>query len=240
MKGINLQPARVHKFATGLLETKSIPQEPPWYNVIGRFPPTEILTRTLPTQLRPPKVHSRTRKPSKMFRPQIIEYEEDKLRREFYSDHPWELARPRVVLENDGTDSNNYDWSHIEQLGKPLDGESVVQRQLWLIENEGMTKTAAYDKARKEFYDLRQSEDIERRVTREEALWYGATFGPGPNEWGMAIENKMYDSWKAWAARKLEEIELKKEAGVYHDIDINEGIEEREDSINTSEIPATL
>jgi small subunit ribosomal protein S23 len=66
---------------------------------------------------------SRTRKPSKMFRPQPIEYEEDRLRKEFYSDHPWELARPRVVLENDGKDGQRYDWSSIQQRGKPLDGE---------------------------------------------------------------------------------------------------------------------
>lgn len=58
-----------------------------------------------------------------MFKPQTIEYEEDQLRREFYSDHPWELARPRIVLENDGRDSQRCDWSRIQQLGRPLNGE---------------------------------------------------------------------------------------------------------------------
>jgi small subunit ribosomal protein S23 len=58
-----------------------------------------------------------------MFKPQPIEYEEDQLRREFYSDHPWELARPRIVLENDGRDGQKCDWSRIQQLGRPLNGE---------------------------------------------------------------------------------------------------------------------
>ena len=58
-----------------------------------------------------------------MFKPQLIEYEEDRLRREFYGDHPWELARPRVVLENDGKDGQRCDWSRIQQLGRPLNGE---------------------------------------------------------------------------------------------------------------------
>jgi small subunit ribosomal protein S23 len=74
-------------------------------------------------QHREVKINSRIRKPSKMFKPQPIEYEEDQLRREFYSDHPWELARPRIVLENDGRDGQKCDWSRIQQLGRPLNGE---------------------------------------------------------------------------------------------------------------------
>lgn len=223
MRGLNLQSTRVHQVATRLLESKSILHEPPWYNAIGRFPPGELMTRTQPVQHHVSKPHPKTRKPSKMFRPQNIEYEEDKLRREFYSDHPWELARPRVVLETDGKDSYMYNWENIEQINKPLDGESVVQRQLWLLENEsGMTQKSAYDKARKEFYDLRHSEDIERRISREEALYVGARFGPGPNEWGMKIEDKMYASWRTWAAKKIDDLQLKQEAGLYHESDGSE------------------
>ena len=58
-----------------------------------------------------------------MFQPMKIEYPEDKLREEFFGDHPWELARPRIVLEDDGKDYQNQDWSRIEQPGKQLDGE---------------------------------------------------------------------------------------------------------------------
>jgi small subunit ribosomal protein S23 len=58
-----------------------------------------------------------------MFQPQRISYQEDRLRQVFFRDHPWELARPRILLEKDGKDLQNYDWSHIKQHGRQLDGE---------------------------------------------------------------------------------------------------------------------
>ena len=39
-----------------------------------------------------------------------LNYEEDRLRWEYFNDHPWELARPRVVLEDDGRDGEKWDW----------------------------------------------------------------------------------------------------------------------------------
>ena len=45
------------------------------------------------------------------------------MRKEFYGDHPWELARPRIVLENDGRDGQRCNWSQIQQRGRPLNGE---------------------------------------------------------------------------------------------------------------------
>jgi hypothetical protein len=63
-----------------------------------------------------------------MFKPQPIEYEEDRLRREFYGDHPWELARPRIVLENDGRDGQRCNWEKIQQPGRPLNGERYSYR----------------------------------------------------------------------------------------------------------------
>lgn len=62
-----------------------------------------------------------------------------------------------------------------------------------------ITKTAAYDIARREFYKLRLQEDIERRVAAEEAEATGANFGPSYLEIGMDLENQQYEKWKAWA-----------------------------------------
>lgn len=77
---------------------------------------------------------------------------------------------------------------------------SVVQRQLWLLNNvPDMTKTNAYDIARREFYRLRLQEDIQRRVAAEEAEATGANFGPSYLEIGMDLENQQYEKWKAWA-----------------------------------------
>lgn len=77
---------------------------------------------------------------------------------------------------------------------------SVVQRQLYLLNTvPNITKSEAYDIARREFYKLRLQEDIERRVAAEEAEATGATFGPTMLEVGMELENQEYERWKAWA-----------------------------------------
>jgi small subunit ribosomal protein S23 len=55
-----------------------------------------------------------------------------------------------------------------------------------------MSNARAYDIARKEFYELRHEEAVERRVTREEALWSGAYFGKSALEVGMELEDKTY------------------------------------------------
>ena len=123
MRGLNLKPARVYQTLSGLLESNSISQAPCWYKTIGQIPPAAILTRTQPLDHRQQTRKSKSRKPSKLFKPMNIEYEEDKLRREFFADHPWELARPRIVLEDDGKDAQGCDWSKIEQPGRQLSGE---------------------------------------------------------------------------------------------------------------------
>ncbi len=204
----DFRPQRVLRTAEQLLETKRITRSPCWFNVVSDIPPAQILVR--PPQQRK-HVRPGTRKSSKMFQPAKIVYPEDRLRSEFFGDHPWELARPRVVLEDTGNDAKNWDWSRIQQPGKRMDGESVVQRQMWLMQHEGLDEAQAYDKARKEFYFYRHREDVERRVAKEEALVTGAYFGKGPIEIGMELENQQWEDWKVWA---LKEVEKQKQQAV--------------------------
>ncbi|OBT65267.1 hypothetical protein VE03_04656 [Pseudogymnoascus sp. 23342-1-I1] len=216
----NLSPSRVHHAASRLIELRKVgaaagilQATPPWFKTVSEVPPGEILTRTQPIQHSDLQRKIRTKKPSKMYKPTSITYEEDGLRENFYSDHPWELARPRVILEQDGKDGQRCDWSKIEQPARELNGESVIQRQLWLLKNEpNMTSAKAYDQARKEFYAIRHQEDVERRVAREEALASGAYFGKSMLEIGMELEDKTYESWKAWAAKEVEVIEQQRSA----------------------------
>jgi len=209
----NFSAARVYQTATQALETKALKTVPPWYTTVGSVPPGEILTRTQPVQHRDVPRKSRTKKPSKMFKPQPLTYEEDKLRQNFFGDHPWELARPRIVLEEDGKDGQRCDWSRIQQPGRQLNGESVIQRQLWLLHNvPGMTSAKAYDQARKEFYSIRHEEDIERRIAKEEALSTGAYFGKSILEIGMELEDQAYESWKQWATKEIQVIEQQRSA----------------------------
>jgi small subunit ribosomal protein S23 len=77
---------------------------------------------------------------------------------------------------------------------------SVIQRQLWLLHNvPNITKAEAYDQARREFYKLRLREDVERRVTKEEAEATGAYFRKSMLDVGLELEDKEYDRWLGWA-----------------------------------------
>lgn len=67
----------------------------------------------------------------------------------------------------------------------------------------GITSAQAYDQARKEFYDLRLQEDVERRVAKEEAMSTGAYFGKSALDIGMELEDKEYEKWKEWATKEV-------------------------------------
>lgn len=218
----------VHKRATQLLHAHRIPAPPPWYHPIANTPPATRLTR--PPLQRPNTPSRASRKSSRLFQPLSLKYAEDQLRWEYYNDHPWELARPRVVLENDGRDRERYDWSvpldyslrqpktdtrdefgrdYVEwkevmevQGNRPINGEAVIQRWQWLLQHTAMSNAAAYDMARKELYRFRHQKEVEARVAREESLAVGAYFGLGPVEVGEQLEEKAYEKWKEWAIKE--------------------------------------
>ncbi|KAH8907294.1 37S ribosomal protein Rsm25 [Coniochaeta sp. PMI_546] len=195
----------VAKSLGGPIPGKDLPP-PAWFKALESIPPSEVFTR--PVAIR----HSgRPLRTGNLFKPSRIAYPEDQLRKEFYKDHPWELARPRIIMELDGQDSKYLDWSKgLRQRGMALSGESVVQRQLWLMNNMKMNKEQAYDKARKEFYALRQEEDVGRRVAIEEARYVGAYFGKTNLQVGMELEDQVYEEWKAWAQEEMVKNELRR------------------------------
>ncbi|KAH8697193.1 37S ribosomal protein Rsm25 [Talaromyces proteolyticus] len=233
----NLTALRVRQMALRQRASKKIGILPSWADVVGDIPPTQTVVRQQPIQhqylrqrvrtipgtsrteiVHEPISHKQSKsnkKPSKIFLPVEIKYEEDQLRKEFFRDHPWELARPRILVEKTGKDFENWDWSRLQQPGKRLDGESVVQRQLWLLNNvPDMTKAAAYDIARREFYRLRLKQEIEQRVAAEEAEATGAIFGPRMLEVSMKLEDKVYENWKTWAKAEAQVLDQKQAAFV--------------------------
>ncbi|KAL8711595.1 MAG: hypothetical protein Q9220_004005 [cf. Caloplaca sp. 1 TL-2023] len=248
----DFRPLRVHQTASQLFASERIKNVPSWHSVLSSIPPAQTLVRTQPLQHhqeRPPPPQQvqgqqqqrlrnttkpKRRKASKLFQPQRIVYEEDQLRREFYGDHPWELARPRVVLENDGRDAEKKDWSLATQPDRPIDGESVIQRQVHILhhsqpsQNQSphtdtpMTPAKAYDIARKEFYEMRLQQDVERRVAKEEAMATGAYFGKSVLQVGMEQEDKMFEEWKAWAEAQVVDQEQRR-AAMYTGVDSAEG-----------------
>ena len=121
----DLRPLRVHQTVTQLLAAEKLKVPPAWYDTVGSIAPSQALVRTQPFQHheRSNQPRAKARKPSRSFQPTQIVYPEDQLRKEFFSDHPWELARPRMVLEVDGKDAERCDWSKMSQTGRALSGE---------------------------------------------------------------------------------------------------------------------
>lgn len=137
----NFSALRVRQSAINQKATGKIKKLPEWVDVLGDIPPSQVLVRNLPQEhflfrqrletgkksSQPVPVIRRTstksKKASRMFQPMPIKFEEDGLRAKFFKDHPWELARPRILVETSGKDSERYDWSRIEQPGKRVDGE---------------------------------------------------------------------------------------------------------------------
>ena len=92
---------------------------------------------------------------------------------------------------------------------------------MWLLHNvSDITPLQAYDQARREFYELRLQQDVERRVAKEEALATGAYFGKSTLQVGMELEDRAFERWKEWAQKGATLAEQKREA-----VDAGVGIE---------------
>lgn len=127
-----------------MIKGKLLKQPPVWLPVVQAIPPgpsvirsqnpevniagqTELEQNLLskPRQqhrLRHSEKHLRTPPP----RPRAIVYPEDKLRRQFFKDHPFELSRPKVLVEND-LGINRTDYSKLMLDGmhpSQIDGEA--------------------------------------------------------------------------------------------------------------------
>ena len=86
---------------------------------------------------------------------------------------------------------------------------SVVQRQMWLMENKSVPQAEAYDITRKEFYRLRQEEEIEKRIALEEAKHVGAYFGLNRLDVGHIMEDRQFENWKVWAGKETAKAEAR-------------------------------
>ncbi|KPI42615.1 37S ribosomal protein S25, mitochondrial [Cyphellophora attinorum] len=227
MGRINLSAQRVRQKALAFVKTGRHPENPLWADIMADVPPAQILTRQQPTQhtltetrtTRLPdgkiaqttkaigtrsSAGDRNRRIKHIYMPNKLRYEEDKLRSQFFADHPWELARPRLLVETDGNQHAHADWSTgLQQPGIPVSGESVAQRQLWLLQNTpDITVPEAYDIARKEFYAIRRRQQIGQRIAAEEAENNGVDYGPSSMSKGMGKEAEVFDEWMVWAEKE--------------------------------------
>ncbi|ORZ20455.1 mitochondrial ribosomal protein S25 [Absidia repens] len=187
-------PTGLAKHVSNLMKGNLIKKAPVWLPVVQSIPPGPSIIRSqqphvnltaqTPAEkamaadatanssrrstslsIRHKQKHLRTPPP----RPRAIVYPEDRLRRQFYKDHPFELSRPKVLVENDDG-VNRTDFSQLILPGMHLaqvDGEAVIKYQLHLMTNENMPERKAYAKATSEFYVLRAQQEQEERDARQ-------------------------------------------------------------------------
>ncbi|KAF1806578.1 mitochondrial ribosomal protein S25 [Mucor lusitanicus] len=179
-------PTGLAKHVSNMLKGNLMKKPPVWLSVVQAIPPgpsvirsqnpeanlsgqTELEQSLLskPQQkhrLRHSEKHLRTPPP----RPRAIVYPEDKLRRQFFKDHPFELSRPKVLVEND-LGINRTDFSKLMLDGmhpSQIDGEAVIKYQLYLMTHEKMPERKAYAKATSEFYEIRAQQEEDERAAR--------------------------------------------------------------------------
>ncbi|EEB09195.2 ribosomal protein subunit Rsm25 [Schizosaccharomyces japonicus yFS275] len=212
MKVPNIQAnAILKKFGSEM--RKHWVKEPVWYQAVVQTPPTfQFQKRIVPGYEKAVAKWQATGHKSQcgsngkvranMFKLRKLRWPEDALRKRFYQEHPWELARPRILSENDGQDFVYCDWSRMDQPRKGLDGESVVQRTLWLMEHKTMTQEDAYNKALQEFYNLRANEEIEQRVALDQAQALGALLTKDDLELGFELDQAAANDWKQKATER--------------------------------------
>ncbi|KAK9456433.1 mitochondrial ribosomal protein S25-domain-containing protein [Dipodascopsis uninucleata] len=182
---------QIIKKTSHLLEIGSLKSEPVWFKAVLATPPISEETGKSNALAFKSPIGSKLSK-----RVPSIKYPEDSIREMFYRHHPWELARPKILVEDDGLNFTRHDWSKMGQNYKKLDGESVVQRTLWLMKHENLSKFQAYDQARREFYRLRQREEVEQLTTEEESRMFGAVFFPSHVEYGVELEQDELEKWR--------------------------------------------
>ncbi|KAI8390873.1 mitochondrial ribosomal protein S25 [Radiomyces spectabilis] len=180
-------PNKLARHVSNLLKGGLLKEAPVWLPVMQTIPPgpsiirsqspkVDVFTSTASSSTdhaahesfrstRHKQKHLRSRPP----KPQAIVYPEDRLRRQFFKDHPYELARPKVLVENE-SGINRTDFSQLMLPGmhpSEVDGEAVIKYQLHLMTHEQMPERKAYAQACSEFYDIRAQQEEEERQLRE-------------------------------------------------------------------------
>ena len=120
MGRFDFRSQRAYDAVRDLVQAKRVQYPPPWFNTVANVPPTASQLLVRPAFRHVPK---KKKKASKLFLPVKINYPEDQLRQKYFSDHPWELARPKVVLESDGKNYQQENWEKLQQPSRRLDGE---------------------------------------------------------------------------------------------------------------------
>ncbi|QRV94810.1 Mitochondrial ribosomal protein S25 [Ceratobasidium sp. AG-Ba] len=191
--------SQVHEATSRLLQSGSLREPPAWYSAVVAYPPLPLPPRAPPPRPdddRPqskhgahqhahhtPQKHSRTPKP----RAEAVEYPEDRIRRQFFMDHPFEAYRPRSLIESaprvqQDRGPSGEEWKRLRQRGRNPSPEDVVKFTLNLHDYHNVP--------------FPRQHTVASAVAVLEAEAMGAEFGPTEIERGFELEGAALESWK--------------------------------------------
>jgi len=207
--------SQVHQQVSRLLRANFIRKEPVWYQAVLDHPPL-----TLPPKAPPPRTAYDKKPPlpgkprAHSTRPLPIYYLEDDIRRQFFTDHPFEIFRPSTLVESDRIEDPNpidgKNWTRLGQRGRNPTPEDAIRFSLNLYQYHSLTLSEAYAQAVAQFHALRSEHHIATTFAVMEAEQLGSTFGNSEIENTFEREKRSLASWErkeeldegALAARK--------------------------------------
>ncbi|THH17767.1 hypothetical protein EUX98_g9061 [Antrodiella citrinella] len=211
---------QVHKQASRFLRANLLKEEPAWYQAVLENPPLPLPPRAPASRTRfdlspaastssDPTIASSISR-----RPFTINYVEDKLRRQFFHDHPFEAFRPVSLIESakiqDEHPIQGKQWERLRQHGRNPTPEDAIRYAVNLHEHHGKSLTYAYAAAVAQFRSLRSEREVTIATAKLEADVIGIEFGRTQVERVFGLEEKAFDTWarrgptdaSALAARK--------------------------------------
>ncbi|KAG9018271.1 mitochondrial ribosomal small subunit component [Tulasnella sp. 427] len=200
--------SQVHVTVSRLLRSRFIEQPPAWFDAVMQYPPIPTPARAPPKRSlfdakeRTSQQKKSAAKHGTWHRPeaQDITYLEDRVRRQFFKDHPFEAFRARTLVEsgveleeNQGVSGKN--WTRLEQRTQNPSPEDAVRFAINLHEKHDQPLAIAYKAAATQFRALRSEHQIASAFAAQEAESYGAEFGPRELEVGFAQERESIKSF---------------------------------------------
>lgn len=205
-------PSRVLQTTKALVKAKLI-EEPRWLKAAEKHPNTDNFLRCshpiaydspLPSENRKRStattmalsscvpIRGKVTMRKTRFRPPTpprIVYPEDKLRRRFFKDHPFELARPVCLIEKDGRSESNWDKVLAADKSFRITNEDIIKAQLKLI-SQGFSRAEAYERVTKELSLHRVHEETENMLAQNQAKIFGARLRKDAIELGIEAEER--------------------------------------------------
>lgn len=142
----------------------------------------------------------RTKASKASTRAQPIEYTADRVRRQFFRDHPFEALRPRSIVERDEIDTEDgvvkgKEWTRLRQRGRNPSPDDAVAFAVSLYEHRQMPLSSAYAEAITQFRALRSEQAVATSIAQHEARFYGAQLAPSSLEKGTELTGKALATW---------------------------------------------